>query len=785
MRRVFFLVIPLAVLNLVGSGSSLAQKPPTAKDALESVAARLDEAVRYEMAAKGLPAVSIALVRGKDIVAKGYGLARVKPEVAASADTVYRAGSVSKLFTDLAVMQLVEKGELELDAPVSKYLPDFAPRNPSGKPITLRMLMSHRSGLCRETPVGHYFDPTSPPLENTVRSLNATELVYEPGEKTKYSNAGIAVVGRVIEKLKNEPFPSYVNRTIIEPMGLKATGFVPTPAMTEKLSRGVMWTYDGRTFDAPNFLLGTNAAGNLYSTADDLARFVRVLLDGGKGSGGVQVISPDTLRTMWTPQFPANGAPRLFGIGFNLGMVDGHKRVGHGGAVYGFATEVAALPNDDMGVVVCISKDCANTTATRIADHALRMLLALKAGRPLPAYEKTEPVPLDEARRLAGRYGEGEKAIDFTSAQGKLFMTPARGGFRLEVRKPGEGMVTDDPLGFGTKIVTGDGKITVEGISLFRKPETLPEPAPSRWLGLIGEYGWNHNTLYILERDGKMFALIEYFFLDPLEEVSADVFKFPDRGLYVGETLKFTREPSGKATKVVAANVTFERRPIDGEDGETFRIKAVRPLDEVRTEALAAIKPTEKGEFRDSELVDLTTLDPTIKLDIRYATDNNLLGMPVYSSAKAMMQLPAAEALLKAQHGLKNKGFGLLIHDAYRPWYVTKMFWEATPLSGRGFLADPSKGSKHNRGCAVDLTLYDLKNGKAVEMVGGYDEFSDRSNPDYPGGTSLQRSRRDLLRRAMEQAGFTVNEVEWWHFDYRDWPKYAIQNDPFEKAGSR
>jgi len=150
-----------------------------------------------------------------------------------------------------------------------------------------------------------------------------------------------------------------------------------------------------------------------------------------------------------------------------------------------------------------------------------------------------------------------------------------------------------------------------------------------------------------------------------------------------------------------------------------------------------------------------------------------------------MMQRPAAEALAKAHRGLKSKGFGLLIHDAYRPWNVTKIFWEATPQSGKGFVADPSKGSKHNRGCAVDLTLYDLKTGTAVEMVGGYDEFSNRSNPDYPGGTALQRARRDLLRRTMEAEGFTVNEVEWWHFDYKDWPKYAIQNDPFEKVPSR
>ena len=784
MRRFHSVVIALAWMLDGGGVVAPAQQVDSQKAGLDLVSARLDDLIRTEMKVKNLPAVSIAFVYGKEIRAKGYGIAKTKPEVAATADTVYRVGSVSKLFTDLAVMQLVEKKELDLDAPVSNHLPDFRPKNSSEKLITFRQLMAHRSGLCRETPVGHYFDPTSPSLEETVHSLNTTELIYEPGEKTKYSNAGISVVGRVVEVIKKEPFARYVQRTVIDPMGLKATAFEPTPAMKQNLAQGVMWTYDGRTFDAPTFLLGTSAAGNLYSTVHDLAQFVRVLLDGGKGPGG-QVISPDTLREMFAPQYAANGAPRLFGIGFNLGMVDGHKRVGHGGAVYGFATEVAALPNDDMGVVVCISKDCANTTASRIADHALRLLLALKAGSPLPSFEPTRSVPIQLAGNINGRYGDGEKAVDITESQGKVYMTPARGGFRLELRLQGKTLIADDPLGFGAKIKITERGISLDDTELRRKPEFKPEPPPSRWLGLIGEYGWDHNTLYILERDGRLFALIEWFFLDPLEEVSDDVFRFPDRGLYVRETLKFTRDANGHASKVNAANVVFERRKIDGDDGSTFGIQPVRPVAEIQPEAMAAKPPIEPGEFRASDLVELATLDPTIKLDIRYATDNNFLGTPFYSSAKAFMQRPASEALLKAHRTLKSKGYGLLIHDAYRPWYVTKMFWEATPASGRVFVADPSKGSKHNRGCAVDLTLYDLATGKPLEMVGGYDEFSNRSRPDYPGGTSLQRGRRDTLRHAMEREGFAVNEVEWWHFDFQDWPKYGIQNDVFERITGR
>src|SRR5439155_7900126 len=135
------------------------------------------------------------------------------------------------------------------------------------------------------------------------------------------------------------------------------------------------------------------------------------------------------------------------------------------------------------------------------------------------------------------------------------------------------------------------------------------------------------------------------------------------------------------------------------------------------------------------ELVEITTLEPSIKLDIRYASGNNFLGTPLYTSAKAYLQKPAAEALVCAHQSLAKEGFGLLIFDAYRPWYVTKIFRDATPEKFHLFVADPQQGSRHNRGCAVDLTLFDLKTGKPVDMVSGYDEFSDRAYPDYMGGT--------------------------------------------------
>jgi len=212
-----------------------------------------------------------------------------------------------------------------------------------------------------------------------------------------------------------------------------------------------------------------------------------------------------------------------------------------------------------------------------------------------------------------------------------------------------------------------------------------------------------------------------------------------------------------------------------------FRIQPVRPVEDLRAEALRAHPPVETSDFRKSDLVDIAKLDPKIKLEIRYATADNFLSMPVYSSARGFLQRPAAEALLRAHRELMKQGYGILFFDGYRPWYITKIFWDATPPDKHEFVANPAEGSRHNRGCAADISLYDLKTGREVEMPGGYDEMSERSYPPYTGGTAEQRARRDLLRREMEKQGFAVFASEWWHFDYRDWKQYGIQNIPFEE----
>ncbi|HXG71093.1 MAG TPA: serine hydrolase [Gemmatimonadaceae bacterium] len=771
----------IIIILILSSVCSFAQTSYAALDYSAAVSV-LERFIEHEMADKELAALSIALVDDQRLVwTRGFGFADPEGKVPASTDTIYRVGSVSKLFTDIALMQLVEQGKVDLDAPVTRYLPDFHPRNPFDKPVTLRQLMTHRSGLVREPPTGNYFDPTEPSLADTIGSLNRTALVYPPETHIKYSNAALSTVGYVIERVNGEPFAKSVQRTVLEPLGMHQSSFEATPEVRKNLAKAFMWTIDGRVFAAPTFAMGIDPSGALYTTVTDLAHFWSAIFAGGRGTNG-QILRESTLAQMFVPQYDKPDVKRGYGLGFGLGDLDGRRTIGHGGAVYGFATTFRGLPAEKLGVVVVTTKDAANAVTGRVAQAALNAMLAVRDDKPIPQPEITSPVAPDLARRIAGRYRSGRDGFELNVSGDQLEMLDAKGGAPLRLRSLGDALVADDRLGYGPKLLLRDGAITIDKKTFKRVAMPRPPPAPERWRGLIGEYGWDHDILYILEKDGKLWALIEWFEFYPLEYVSRDVFKFPRRGLYDGERLIFRRDEHGRATEVEAANVVFKRRNVGPEEGaEQLRIQPLRPVLDLLREARSATPPIESGEFRAPDLVELITLDPTIKLDIRYATTNNFLGTVFYSEPRAFLQRPAAEALVRAHRNLKKHGYGLLIHDAYRPWYVTKVFWDATPADKKLFVADPSKGSRHNRGAAVDLTLYDRRTGKVVDMVGTYDEVTDRSYPDYPGGTSLQRWHRELLRDAMEAKGFTVYEAEWWHFDYNDWRSYPIGNEAFDK----
>ena len=790
----------LALVVLAGCGAADVPRPAVIgpDPGFEGLASRVSDFIQAEMEHKRIPAVALALTDGDRIVwARGFGEAR--PGVPADADTLFRVGSVSKLFTDIAVVARHEAGALDLDAEVSEFLPGFAPADvPEAGGVTLRRLMAHRAGLVREPPVGHYFDDTAPSLAATVESLNGVPLVSPPGLRQKYSNAGIAVVGRVLEHAAGMSFADAVTREVLSPLELASSSFSLAAAPAGRVARASMWSYDGREFPAPDFPLGMAPAGSMVTSVRDLGRFL-TLMAGGELPG---VLDADALAEMWRVQFPTDSDDAEstgFGLGFArsrleaknaAGGTTSYAVVGHGGAIYGYSTELAFLPEVGLGAVAVSNVDFTNAVVSRIVRLTLEAALGLREGieARLP---RSRPLPPGLSSRLHGVYETGDGARIRVLDRGDRAELEV-GSATLELRAsdtPGV-LIADSRLSFGPEVRigvaegTGETQVLHIGEREFgRIPDRRPPPPPAEFLPLIGEYGWDHNILFVFERDGVLTVLIEWLERYPLtpDPEDADLFHFPDRGLYPGESLRFLRDAEGQVSGADLSGIVFTRRPGPAEG--TFRIEPLLPVSELRRLADEASPPAEDGDFRDPDLVRLTDLDPTIRLDVRYAGENNFMGTAFYEVADAFLQRPAAEALARAHAALGEHGYGVIVHDGYRPWRVTKMFFDATPEHQRIFVADPSAGSRHNRGAAVDIGLYDRRTGEVQTFVSGYDEFSERAFPRYVGGTSEQRWLRELLRQAMEREGFDVYEHEWWHFDHGDWERYGIQNVALHRIG--
>ncbi|MDG1858943.1 MAG: M15 family metallopeptidase [Emcibacteraceae bacterium] len=318
-----------------------------------------------------------------------------------------------------------------------------------------------------------------------------------------------------------------------------------------------------------------------------------------------------------------------------------------------------------------------------------------------------------------------------------------------------------------------------------------PAPASENLIEFLGEFEQDGNKIIIREDGGRLHAIlnptVDGTRPDNLKDmllsfISPSKYTYSYKGDF--STFIFQYDLENKVKALVVNGDIYPRNNIEPRDGQSFKVTLDKPIEEYIADALKASPPKQEGDFREQELVDVTEVLENVRLDVRYAGTNNFLNAPTYSEPKSYFQRPALMALNKANKNFNDMGYGILVHDAYRPWYVTKVFWDATEGFERDFVANPESGSKHNMGSAIDLTLYDLKTGEVIKMVGTYDEMSDRSYPDYMGGTALERWYRDLLRTTIEAEGFKVVSNEWWHYDHEDWRKYPILNETFENLST-
>jgi len=699
---------------------------------------RVQAAADRERSENGIPAILVAVANGDAVTAIVSG-------TTVPAHALLRAGHLTELVTALATRRLGEQRVLGLDTPIGRLVPELGPSHAG---LTPRQLAEHRSGLPLHPSAGSALsaEPLPLPLPELVASLRDAPALFRAGSRQKTSQAGYAVLGLALERAAGEPYPALVKRLVLAPLGMGGSGFAAT---AEQPAKGAIWTYDGRDIPATPAQVGPAPAVGLLASIEDLGRLAA------------------RLAREKTLEGPARG--RRF---------DGRAWLGQSGSFQGFTTTLRALPGSGLAVVVVATRGSATAVTDSLADLALRLLLAGRGERPPPAPRHGTPVGAALARRLAGRWSSNGAWAELRARGGELVAAFSGDGRPLRLRRHGRGLRVDDLQAQGPAVEPRGDRLVIGGRAYRRTAELLKETLDSGRAGLLGEYGWPHQTAIVLEREGALEVLADWVSFLRLEDDGRGGFQVVSHDpSWDGERISFVRDGSGRARELVLGGVRLPRRK--EAEGAVFRIAPARPVSELISEARAATPPAEEGEFLPSDLVELTKLDPTIHLDIRYAGSDNFLGTPVYQEARAFLQRSAAEAVARAGRALAAHGYGLLVHDGYRPWYVTKVFWDATPAEGKIFVADPDKGSRHNRGCAVDLTLYERSSGRPVAMTGLYDEMSPRSFPDYPGGTSAQRALRELLRSAMEAEGFTVYESEWWHFDYRDWKRYRIENRTF------
>lgn len=520
---------------------------------------RLQQAVQQEMADWQITGISIALVDDQQTVyADGFGVAK--------RDGVFRCGSISKLFNAVAVMQLVEAGKLDLDTPLEQLAPGLGPVNPfpGQAPVTLRQLLCHRSGMFRESPVGGYFDDTEPSLEKTVASIAQGVLVNPPNTQTRYSNIGASVAGRIVELVSGESFQQYQREHVMGPLGMTSSAWNVADVPDGRLVKASMRVADGQggfvRQTAPVFDLGTIPAGNLYTTAEDLGRFVAMLAAVGKAPGG-QILKPETLAQMWTPQL--TGAPTGFGVGFMVGKFRNHPVISHGGAVYGYSCSVAYLSDAKLGVVVMSNEDVVNARMDRLSDLALSLMLEAKLGEALPTEPATVEVSVDALADLAGDYESKSSWATVRVKDGRLVGDISGQETKLTPVGPLQ-FLADSRTNEAVTVkfaCDSDGKAT--GFTLggqeFKRVAADGAELPAGWQAYLGSYGPSFIPLVVSWRHGHLYAMTENLADYRLTPVTRHVFAFPP-GLYTDEYLVFHVDANGVPQRVELSGMILERR---------------------------------------------------------------------------------------------------------------------------------------------------------------------------------------------------------------------------------
>jgi CubicO group peptidase (beta-lactamase class C family) len=369
-------------------------------------AAAIDAVVREAMAEGPIAGLTVGVARGgRTLHLAGYGFGDLENRVPTTAETVYHVGSITKQFTAAAILQLVEEGRVDLDAPVGDYLEDLPERT---RAITVRALLDHTGGVRNFTTMEPWWRTVA--MDLTPRELAGIflgePLDFEPGTAFSYSNSGYILLGLLIERVSGRPYGGYLNEQLFQPLGLTRTSFCDQRSLTPDRARG--YERAGEGFVNAQYISMTQAyaAGGLCSSAPDLLRWIRLLAGGG-------VIRRGSFAAMIEPARLADGRQMEYGLGLATAFTDGHRRIAHVGGMRGFSSFVALYPDDDLGIVVLTNTE--NAAAAAIVDRIAGIVLGIVDQEPLDL-----PLSSAELERYVGDYDMRLAEVSLTVRSGRL-----------------------------------------------------------------------------------------------------------------------------------------------------------------------------------------------------------------------------------------------------------------------------------------------------------------------------------------------------------------------------
>ena len=421
---------------------------------------QLEKVALEELKETNTPGAAVAVVSGdRQIFAKGFGVANIETGAPVTPDTLFRIGSVTKMFTAAVLATLAEEGRIKIDEPIGKYVKGL---NAKLSLVTAHQLMSHMAGMTDESP-SDYGSHDDPALAAYVRSLNEDYFFTEPGDIFSYSNPGFDVAGFLIEEVGGRPYADQMSDRLFKPLGMNSTTFRPTVAMTYPLSQGHSLSEKAKPTVIRPF--GDNVAGwpdgFMFSSVNELSRFAIAFMDSGR-IDGKQVLNPTVITKLSTPyadlHSPFGFENGRYGYGLFVHDHRGVHVVWHAGLLPGYGALLQMVPKQRFAVIVLANKS--GTLLNKTAEKAMELLLPLEAeiqAKPKQALAFSEA----EISDCVGKYANKPEIAEILLKEGKLilkrqdgeFPITKTGDYRFSIARPSESGAEEFVL-----VRAGDGK---------------------------------------------------------------------------------------------------------------------------------------------------------------------------------------------------------------------------------------------------------------------------------------------------------------------------------------